>query len=130
MADEHPDQARATTMRELEESEARLRAIVDTANDAIITMDGKGIIRDFNKAAERLFGYGAAEAIGRSVGILMPSPLREEHDGHVERYLRTGVGKIIGVGREVTGQRRDGTRFPLHGQSSAHGAAPVYRRPP
>ncbi len=114
MADEHPDQARATTMRELEESEARLRAIVDTANDAIITMDGKGIIRDFNKAAERLFGYGAAEAIGRSVGILMPSPLREEHDGHVERYLRTGVGKIIGVGREVTGQRRDGTRFPLH----------------
>jgi diguanylate cyclase (GGDEF)-like protein/PAS domain S-box-containing protein len=114
MNNEQADQPLTSTIDELKEREARLRAIVDTATDAIITMDGRGIIRDFNKAAEQLFGYGAAEAIGSSVSILMPSPFREEHDGNVERHLRTGIGKIIGIGREVTGQRKDGSRFPLH----------------
>ena len=96
----------------LRESEARLRAVVDTAVDAIITIDAGGIINAFNLAAERLFGYPAAEVTGRNVALLMPSPDREAHDGYLQHYLHTGEKRIIGIGREITAQRRDGTTFP------------------
>lgn len=91
-----------------------LRALIDSAVDGIIVIDSQGRIETFNAAAERLFGYREAEVIGRNVTMLMPSPYREEHDRYLSRYLETGHAKIIGIGREVTGVRRDGTVFPLH----------------
>jgi PAS domain S-box-containing protein len=97
----------------LRESEARAQAIVNTAADAIITIDERGIIERFNPASERLFGYTADAAIGRNVNILMPSPYRDEHDSYLARYLSTGEKKIIGIGREVIGKRKDGTTFPI-----------------
>lgn len=97
----------------LAEQERRLRAIVDTAADAIITIGERGDIDSFNPAAERMFGYSAAEAIGQNVKILMPSPHREEHDEYISRYLKTGQPGIIGIGRELVGQRKDGSMFPI-----------------
>lgn len=96
----------------LRESEARLHAVVKTAVDAIITIEADGIINAFNPAAERLFGYPAAEITGRNVALLMQSPDREAHDGYLQHYLQTGEKRIIGIGREVTARRRDGTTFP------------------
>ncbi len=98
----------------LRTSELRWRAIIDSAVDGIIVIDAKGRIEAFNRGAERLFGYRALEVIGRNVNMLMPSPDHEDHDGYLSRYLATGKAKIIGIGREVTGRRRDGTTFPLH----------------
>ncbi len=98
----------------LRTSEARWRSIVESAVDAIVVIDAHGRIEAFNPAAERLFGYGEPEVVGRNVSMLMPSPYHEEHDAYLTRYLETGVQKIIGIGREVTGLRRDGTTFPLH----------------
>lgn len=97
----------------LRESEAKMRAILETAVDGIITIDDHGIVEVFNPAAERLFGYSAAEVIGKNVNMLMPSPYREEHDGYIQNYLRTGEKKIIGIGREVVGLRKDGTTLPM-----------------
>src|SRR5438105_1148533 len=97
----------------LQESEARMRAILQTAVDAIITIEERGIIESVNPAAEQMFGYEAAELIGKNVKVLMPSPYREEHDGYIANYCRTGRARIIGIGREVVGQRRDGTVFPM-----------------
>ena len=97
----------------LPEREALLRAILETSPDGLITIDEDGSIQAFNPAAERMFGYAAAEVIGRNVAWLMPSPYREEHDAYLERFLRTGEKRIIGIGREVLGQRKDGTIFPL-----------------
>ena len=95
-------------------AEARWRAIVDSAVDAIIVIGMRGSIEAFNPAAERMFGYAEGEVLGRNVTMLMPSPFREEHDGYVARYLETGERRIIGIGREVTARRRDGTTFPVH----------------
>ena len=95
------------------EKEARLRAILDTANDGIITIDEHCTIKSFNQAAEKIFGYRALEAVGKNVSLLMPSPDREKHDGHIARYLRTGQSNIIGSSREVVGLRKDGTTFPM-----------------
>ncbi len=98
----------------LHDSNERLRSIIDSAVDGIIVIDARGRIEAFNRGAERLFGYPAAEVIGRNVNMLMPSPDHEAHDGYLSQYLDTGAAKIIGVGRQVTGRRRDGTTFPLH----------------
>ncbi|ACL60978.1 hybrid sensor histidine kinase/response regulator [Methylobacterium nodulans] len=97
----------------LREREARLRSILDTAPEALITIDEHGAIHSFSRSAERLFGYSADEVIGKNVAMLMPSPYREEHDGYLARYLRTGERRIIGIGRVVSAQRKDGTVFPM-----------------
>lgn len=91
----------------------RFRALLDAAVDAIVLIDGQGLIARFNHAAERLFGYQESELLGRNVSVLMPPRIAAEHDGYLERYQRTREARIIGLGREVTGQRRDGTQFPL-----------------
>ena len=83
----------------LPEREALLRAILETSPDGLITIDENGIVLSFNPAAERMFGYDAAAVIGRNVSCLMPSPYREEHDAYLERFLRTGERRIIGIGR-------------------------------
>jgi PAS domain S-box-containing protein len=93
---------------------AKLRGILESAVTAIITIDDRGLIEDVNPATERLFGYDASELIGQNVKVLMPEPYRGEHDGYIASYVATGVKKIIGIGREVSGRRKDGTTFPLH----------------
>jgi two-component system CheB/CheR fusion protein len=97
----------------LVEREGQIRAIVDATVDGIITIDERGTIASFNRAAERTFGYRSAEVMGENVRILMPAPYRDEHDRYIARYLRTGVPRIIGKGREVVGRRKDGTIFPM-----------------
>jgi len=98
----------------LRKSEERVRSIVESAVDGIIVIDERGLIQAFNPSAERLFGYSLNEVLGRNVNMLMPSPDRERHDGYIHQYLTTGEQKIIGIGREVTGRRKDGTTFPVH----------------
>ena len=95
-------------------SAARLKVILETTVDGIVTIDERAVIQSFNKAAERIFGYSAGEVVGRNVKVLIPSPHREHHDEFVGNYQRTGVRKIIGIGREVEGQRKDGRIFPLY----------------
>jgi len=101
------------TEQRLRESETRVRAVLDTVADGIITIDPYGTIESFNPAAERIFEYSTGEAIGANVRMLMPEPYRGEHDGYLERYRRTGTARIIGIGKEVTGMRKDGTTFPM-----------------
>jgi two-component system sensor kinase FixL len=95
------------------EPAARLEAVMEAAVDGIIVIDSVGIVQTYNKACERIFGFEAGEVIGRNIRMLMPSPDRERHDGYLEHYRRTGERKIIGVGREVVGQRKDGSTFPM-----------------
>jgi two-component system CheB/CheR fusion protein len=97
---------------DLQEREARLQAILDSTGDAIITIDHQGVIQSVNPGAERMFGYAAAELVGQSVTMLMPSPYREAHDGYLARYLQTGEKHIIGLNRETVARRKDGTIFP------------------
>ena len=100
--------------QKLRESEARARSILKTTVDAIITIDDHGHIRTFNKAAENLFQYTSAEVTGKNVKVLMPQPYHREHDGYLDNYHNTHQKKIIGIGREVTGRRKDGTTFPMY----------------
>ena len=90
------------------------RAVVEAAIDAIIVIDQTGSIRSANAATEQVFGYPVAELIGRNVKVLMPDPYAAEHDGYIANYIRTGQRKIIGLGRDVAGRRRDGTVFPMY----------------
>src|SRR6202521_2050995 len=90
----------------LRKSEERLRSIVESAVEGIITIDDHGNIETFNPAAERLFGYRASEVQGRNVNVLMPSPDREQHDGYLAHYRTTGEARIIGIGRQVLGRRK------------------------
>ena len=106
------NQKRAETA--LRESETRYRTIFETAVDAIIHIDEQGIIAAANPAAEKLFGYKFDEMEGRNVKMLMPSPYQEHHDEYLDNYRRTGDKKIIGIGRDVVGLRKDGTAFPIH----------------
>jgi two-component system sensor kinase FixL len=106
--------ARAASMTEsVLEREAHLRSILETVPDAMIVIDDKGAVQSFSAAAERLFGWPAAEMLGRNVKLLMPQPYQEAHDGYLSRYMRTGEKRIIGVGRVVVAQRRDGSTFPV-----------------
>ncbi|MBX3513897.1 MAG: PAS domain S-box protein [Xanthobacteraceae bacterium] len=93
--------------------EAHLNSILDTVPDAMIVIDTSGHIQSFSAAAQRLFGYSAAEVRGKNVSMLMPSPYREAHDGYMSRYMRTGERRIIGIGRVVVGERKDGSTFPM-----------------
>ena len=95
------------------EQEARYRAIVDTAVDPIVVIDDRGTILSFNRAAEATFGYRADEAIGANVRMLMPEPYQTGHDGYMARHRNTGERRVIGIGREVEGRRKDGSTFPL-----------------
>lgn len=88
------------------------QALLDVAVDAVVIIDHRGIIETFNRAAERLFGYSAAEAVGTNVSLLMPEPHRSLHDDYIDRYLASGISRVIGIGREVDARRKDGSIFP------------------
>jgi two-component system sensor kinase FixL len=98
----------------LRSSEERYRSIIESAVDAILVIDRRGRIEEFNAAAERMFGYLSQDVVGQNVHIIMPQPYHDEHDGYMGRYLATGEKRIIGIGRQVTGRRKDGSTFPLH----------------
>jgi two-component system sensor kinase FixL len=105
---------RATaSTRERLAREAHLQSILDTVPDAMVVIDERGIVQSFSSAAVRLFGYSAADVMGKNVSLLMPSPYREAHDGYLTRYLQTGERRIIGIGRIVVGERKDGSTFPM-----------------
>lgn len=97
----------------LAEAAMQLQAIIDTAIDGIITIDERGIIDTINPAGARLFGYEPPELIGKSINMLMPEPYSSQHDSYIERYLKTGEARIIGIGREAMGMKKDGTIFPI-----------------
>jgi two-component system, LuxR family, sensor kinase FixL len=109
---------------DLHSREAHLASILETVPDAMVVIDESGIMQSFSSAAERLFGHAAAEMVGRNVSLLMPSPYREAHDSYLTRYLQTGERRIIGIGRVVVGERRDGSTFPMElsvGEMSSDG---------
>jgi diguanylate cyclase (GGDEF)-like protein/PAS domain S-box-containing protein len=91
----------------------RLEAILETVVDGVVTADERGHIELFNAAAEKIFGYQAAEVMGRSINVLMPEREASRHDGHIARYIETGTRHVIGIGRETVGRRKDGTVFPM-----------------
>jgi two-component system sensor kinase FixL len=93
--------------------QAQLQSILDTVPEAMIVIDDHGIMRSFSVTAERLFGWQAGEVIGKNVSMLMPTPYRQEHDGYLQRYRTTSERRIIGIGRIVVGERKDGSTFPM-----------------
>lgn len=101
------------TNARLKDNAASLGAILDTVFDGILVIDERGIVRDINPAAAKIFGFEVAEIVGRNVSRLMPEPYSSMHDGYIANYLRTGEAKIIGVGRELTGLRKNGETFPI-----------------
>ncbi len=108
--DETRSQAAEGALRDQAE---RLRSILETVPDAIIVIDEEGLIESFSPSAERLFGWTTAEVHGHNAALLMPPPYRLNHDSYIQRYRRTGERRIIGIGRVVVGQRRDGSTFPM-----------------
>ena len=107
-----------------DQNDSLFRTLIATAVDGIMVIDENGIVEVFNDACERLFGFGRDEVVGRNVKMLMPAPYRDEHDGYVARYRQTGEARIIGIGREVQGRRKDGSVFPMYlsvGQGSLRG---------
>lgn len=98
----------------LQAAEARLRSVLQTVPDAMIIIDERGRIESLSATAEKLFGYTMAESAGKNIKLFMPEPHRGQHDDYLKRYLRTGEKRIIGIGRIVVGQRKDGTTFPMH----------------
>jgi len=94
-------------------AESRFNALLDAAVDAVILIDERGQLTRFNFAAQGMFGYAEAEVLGRNVSVLMPEPYRSQHDGYIHRYASTGERRIIGIGREVEAQRKDGSTFPI-----------------
>lgn len=118
------DRQRAAALAAAARDAARWIAIIDTATEGIVTIDAAGCIETVNGAAQRLFGYAAAELLGRNVAMLMPQPYQREHDSYLQRYQTTGEKRIIGIGREVIGMRKDGTEFPIDlsvGEGTVHG---------
>ena len=95
------------------QSEAQLRAILDHAVEGIVVIDEQGVIETFNKAAQRMFGYDASEVVGRNVSMLMPEPFGAQHDHYMRKYHETGQRRIIGIGREAVGRKKNGTVFPV-----------------
>ena len=106
--------AQATDLTALRAAEATARAIMETAVDAMITIDERGVIQSVNAAAAHLLGYGRDEAVGQRVNMLMPEPYRSHHQQYIDRYLHTGKKRIIGTGRELEAVRKDGTRVPVY----------------
>lgn len=96
------------------ESAKLLKAIIENSNEGIITIDAKGIVESINPGALKLFGYTSGEVIGNNISMLMPEPYRSQHDDYIENYLDTGKKKIIGIGRDVLGKKKDGTTFPIY----------------
>lgn len=107
------DETSTSGLTVAEDQATRLESMIHAIPDAIITIDERGLISFFSAAAERMFQYKAEEVIGQNVKILMPAPYRVQHDGYLDRYLRTGERRIIGLGRIVVGRRKDGTTFPI-----------------
>lgn len=105
--------AAAVATSDLRAREAHLESILETVPDAMVVIDEHGIIQSFSSAAERLFSYRPEEILGRNVKMLMPAPYREQHDGYLNRYMTTGERRIIGIGRVVVGERKDGSTFPM-----------------
>lgn len=104
---------RAAAARVLADREAHLRSIFDTAPEAMIVINDTGVIQSYGASAERMFGWRPADVMGRNISMLMPEPFRSQHDDYLRRYLSTGEKRIIGVGRIVVGERKDGTTFPM-----------------
>ena len=110
---EEIEQLSSLVLENAEEAKVRLQSILDTAVEGIISIDENGIIEDFNPASQKIFGYRQNDVIGKNIKILMPEPFHSHHDGYLKSFRDTGKAKIIGIGREVVGRRKNGTLFPM-----------------